>query len=141
MKCWTTSCRTYELAVGFLAYVLFLIRSTYLQDGLPCDRLFQGESRVLQFIGKWGYIVYEERDLIQQSIHMILSALFVIYIGSHASLRRPPSAAAPLESKAEEDDDLEFVEVEETIEGLSPLDAIIMPITAGLGLGGLSQAP
>jgi minor histocompatibility antigen H13 len=99
--------------------------------------LFQGESRVLQFIGKWGYIVYEERDLIQQSIHMILSALFVIYIGSHASLRRPPSAAAPLESKAEEDDDLEFVEVEETIEGLSPSDAIIMPITAGLGLGGL----
>ena len=99
--------------------------------------LFQGESRVLQFIGKWGYIVYEERDLIQQSIHMILSALFAIYIGSHASLRRPPSAAAPLESKAEEDDDLEFVEVEEAIEGLSPSDAIIMPITAGFCLGGL----
>jgi minor histocompatibility antigen H13 len=101
------------------------------------DSFFQGESRVLQFIGKWGYIVYKQRDLIQMSIHMILSAIFAIYIGSHASLRRPPSAAAPLESKSEEDDDLEFVEVEEAIEGLSPSDAIIMPIAAGFGLGGL----
>jgi minor histocompatibility antigen H13 len=101
--------------------------------------LFQGESRVLQFIGKWGYVVYEQRDVIQQTIHMILSALFAIYISSHASLRRPPSAAAPLESnKSEEDDDLEFVEVEvETaIEGLSPSDAILMPVGASLGLGG-----
>jgi minor histocompatibility antigen H13 len=98
---------------------------------------FQGESAVLQFIGKWGYSVYEERDVIQMGIHMILSALFAIYIGSHASLRRPPSAAVPLVTKSEEDDDLEFVEVEEAIEGLSPSDAIIMPITASLCLGGL----
>jgi minor histocompatibility antigen H13 len=100
--------------------------------------LFQGESPVLQFIGKWGYVMYEKRDAIQQTIHMILSALFAIYISSHASLRRPPSAAAPLESKFEEDDDLEFfeVEVETAIEGLSPSDAILMPVAASLGLAG-----
>ena len=99
---------------------------------------FQGESHVIQFIGKWGFAVYVKRDAIQTTIHMLIEALFAIYISSHASLRRPPSAAAPLESnEPEEGDDLESVEVERFIEGLSPSDAILMPVTASLGLGGL----
>jgi minor histocompatibility antigen H13 len=99
---------------------------------------FEGDSPVLQFIGKWGYTLYEERELIQMYIHLILSALFPIYIGAHASLRRPPSAAEPKKSKAGDDEsDDDEINVESTVEGLSPSDAILFPILAGLTLTGL----
>ena len=67
-------------------------------------------------------------------IHLILSALFPIYTGAHASLRRPPSAADP---KTSEDTDDDEISVESNVEGLSPSDAILFPILAGLTLTGL----
>ncbi|KAH6710975.1 peptidase A22B, signal peptide peptidase, partial [Leptodontidium sp. MPI-SDFR-AT-0119] len=88
---------------------------------------------VLQFIGKWCYIIYTKRELIQMYIHLILAAVFPIYIGAHASLRRPPSAAVPKKSKDEDGDD----EEEAKIEGMTPSDAIVFPILAGITLGGL----
>ncbi|KAL5317494.1 hypothetical protein ACEPPN_014589 [Leptodophora sp. 'Broadleaf-Isolate-01'] len=94
---------------------------------------FEGDSPVLQFIGKWCYIIYTKRELIQMYIHLILAAVFPIYIGAHASLRRPPSAAVPKKSKDEDGDD----EEEAKIEGMTPSDAIVFPILAGITLGGL----
>ncbi len=93
----------------------------------------QGDSPVLQFIGKWGARVYDERGLIQMYIHLVLAALFPIYIGSHASLQRPPSAPAPKNLKTEDEDDDE-IEPEPVVEGLSPSDAIMFPVLAGVTL-------
>ncbi|RMX86278.1 hypothetical protein D0869_03206 [Hortaea werneckii] len=73
-------------------------------------------------------------------IHLIVSALFPIYAGAHASLSRPSSAAKPSKKDKEdkEDKDAEEDEEEEDVvqkmEGLSPKDAVIFPITAGLVL-------
>jgi len=68
-------------------------------------------------------------------IHLILAAVFPIYIGAHASLRRPPSAAVPKKKAPGEDGDDEDEEVK--IEGMTPSDAILFPILAGITLGGL----
>jgi len=65
-------------------------------------------------------------------LHLILAALFPIYAGSHASLRCPPSAAAPTQ-----DDDGEEIEVAPPVEGLQPSDAIVFPVLAGTVLAGL----
>jgi minor histocompatibility antigen H13 len=93
----------------------------------------QGDSAVLQFTGKWGARIYDERELIQMYIHLLLAALFPIIIGSHASLRRPPSAPAPKKTRAEDEDDDE-IEPEPIVEGLSPSDAIMFPVLAGITL-------
>ena len=95
---------------------------------------FEGDSVVLQLIGKWSYRIYEEGELIQMYIHLVLSALFPIYIGAHASLRRPPSAA---ETEKNENEDNDELDVDSTVEGLSPGDAIMFPILAGVTLTGL----
>jgi len=97
--------------------------------------LFQGDSQTLQFVGKWSVKLYEDRDLFQMYLHLLLSALFPIYIGAHASLRRPPSAATSKKADPkDEDDDLE---VEPLIDGMTPSDAIMFPVLAGATLAGL----
>ncbi|KAI6866660.1 hypothetical protein KC318_g10346, partial [Hortaea werneckii] len=77
------------------------------------------------------------KPMIPMYIHLIVSALFPIYAGAHASLSRPSSAAKP-SKKDKEDKDAEEDEEEEDVvqkmEGLSPKDAVIFPITAGLVL-------
>lgn len=102
----------------------------------------EGDSPLLQLIGYYSSKLYDEADLIQMYGHLLLSALFPIYIGSHASLRRPPSAAKPtkkskltLDTNADEDDD--ETEIEQPVDGLTPTDAIIFPILAGFTLTGL----
>jgi minor histocompatibility antigen H13 len=94
---------------------------------------FQGDSQTLQFIGKWGAQIYEERETILMFAHLLLSALFPIYIGSHASLRRPPSAAKKPGTKDEDDE----LEVEPLMDGMAPSDAIMFPIIAAGVLAGL----
>lgn len=102
---------------------------------------FQGDSPALQAIGKYGYKVYEQRELILMYSHLLASALFPIYIGSHASLQRPPSAKPPPKTKTitakPEDDEDDDLDEEPTREGLSPSDAILFPLLAGLTLGSL----
>ena len=75
--------------------------------------------------------------------HLVLAALFPIYAGAHASLRRPPSAAMPLKKKRktktkgdDEDSEDEELEVEQHV-GLTPSDAIMFPVLAGFTLSGL----
>jgi minor histocompatibility antigen H13 len=96
--------------------------------------LFQGDSQTLRLIGNWGAKLYDHREHLRMYIHLLLSALFPIYIGSHASLRRPPSAAKAKPNSEDGDDDLE---VEPLIDGMSPSDAIMFPVFAGITLAGL----
>lgn len=101
---------------------------------------FSGDSPLLQSIGKWGFVVYDNRELILMYIHLILAAVFPIYIGSHASLRRPPSAALPqrrlgADGKAVDEDGDQEEDVQ--IEGLTPSDAVMFPVIAAITLGTL----
>jgi minor histocompatibility antigen H13 len=82
----------------------------------------------------------QSKPMIPLYIHLILSALFPIVTGSFASLSRPSTAAKPSKKAKKSDDDEEDEdedEVEHKMEGLSPRDAIVLPITAGAVLGGL----
>ncbi len=97
--------------------------------------LFQGDSQTLQFIGKWGAKVYEDREWLKMYLHLILAALFPIYIASYASLRRPPSAAKAKKSETEDEDD--ELEAEPLVEGMTPSDAIMFPLFAGIVLAAL----
>lgn len=105
----------------------------------------EANSPFFQSVGRLAHFLYHNLDTIQMHLHLILSALFPIYIGSHASLRRP-SSAAPKSSKSadkrtspedDEDDDGLDDEPEPVIEGMSPSDAILFPILAGITLSAL----
>lgn len=105
----------------------------------------EGDSNVLQFIGRWSYEIYEEREMIMMYIHLLFSALFPIYIGSHSSLRCPPSALDPTKKKAtakgededEDEDIIDEIEAQNTLSGLTPYDAILFPVIASITLCGL----
>ncbi|KAF2178716.1 hypothetical protein K469DRAFT_598787 [Zopfia rhizophila CBS 207.26] len=98
-----------------------------------------------QLLGRVAYEFTLMQPMIPTYIHLLVSALFPIYIGAHASLSRPSSAAKPEKKKAaktkavEDDESTEDEEEEEThkMEGLSPTDAIMMPLLAGITLAGL----
>jgi minor histocompatibility antigen H13 len=101
--------------------------------------LENGDSPILQFIGKWVYKVYEERQTIEigfMYLHLLLAALFPMFIGAYSSLRQPPSAARSLkdEEKEEDDEDDDEIKINTPVEGMSPSDAILYPITAGIVL-------
>jgi len=103
-----------------------------------------GDFVLSDFIKQWAYKIYEEREMVQMYIHLILAALFPIYIGSHASLHRPPSACPPPKasssssnSDSDDDDDDEIEVKPPTMEGLTPSDAILFPFFAAAALGGL----
>jgi minor histocompatibility antigen H13 len=72
-------------------------------------------------------------------LRLVSSALFIIWVGAHASLRRPPSAAPtvvtrtgkPLKSVKKREDEETFTQ------GLLPSDAIMFPVMAGVILVGL----
>jgi minor histocompatibility antigen H13 len=66
------------------------------------------------------------------STQVMLSAMFIIWLGSHASLRRPPSAAAPKKSRGKKRE-----KEEKFAEGLVASDAIMFPVIAGIVLVGL----
>lgn len=54
----------------------------------------------------------EMRPFIPMYIHLIISALFPIYTGAHASLSRPSSAAKPDKKTKKEQEDEEDEEEE-----------------------------
>lgn len=104
---------------------------------------FQGESPFLQSVGQYGYKLHDEFDVIVLYTGLLLSALFPIYIGSHASLRRPPGGVCKdpkkLSQKSNHVDEHDSEDEDEPsdIEGLQPSDAIMFPILAGCTLTGL----
>ncbi|CAG7927373.1 unnamed protein product [Penicillium olsonii] len=99
-------------------------------------------SPVAELLGQAFYHFDRLRPLLPTYGHLLASALFPIWIGSHASLTRPSSAAKASKKPATEDDDDTDEDEEGTgplqkMEGLEPSDALIFPLTAGLTLGGL----
>ncbi|CAI7669784.1 unnamed protein product [Penicillium crustosum] len=100
-------------------------------------------SPVAELLGQALYHFDRLRPLLPTYGHLIVSALFPIWIGAHASLTRPSSAAKPPKKKADKDKDEYDTDDEEghgplqKMEGLEPSDALIFPLTAGLTLGGL----
>lgn len=101
-----------------------------------------------QLLGRVAYEFAQAQPMLPMYLHLIVSALFPIYTGAHASLSRPSSAAKPPKKKraagdeatahADQDDDEDDEEEEERImEGLSPTDALLMPLFAGCALASL----
>ncbi|KAJ5787560.1 Peptidase A22B signal peptide peptidase [Penicillium paradoxum] len=100
-------------------------------------------SPVAELLGQALYHFDRLRPLLPTYGHLLVSALFPIWIGAHASLTRPSSAAKPSKKKANKDKDEYDTDDEEgqgplqKMEGLEPSDALMFPLTAGLTLGGL----
>ncbi|KAL4890719.1 hypothetical protein BDV59DRAFT_184052 [Aspergillus ambiguus] len=101
-------------------------------------------SPFAQFLGQAIYQFTAMKPLLPTYGHLLVSALFPIYIGSHASLSRPSSAAEPpkkhrtdegYESDGADEDDEHGDD--RKMEALDPSDALMMPLVAGLTLGGL----
>ncbi|KAL6858110.1 hypothetical protein ACO1O0_005562 [Amphichorda felina] len=74
-------------------------------------------------------------DFLLLEAKLVFSALGIIYLGSHAALRRPPSAAPskprrPGQKDHDEDED-------RVTQGLELSDAILFPVMAGIMLVGL----
>lgn len=96
-------------------------------------------DQLAEFLQAVGYHAVQIRPLLPMNVHLILSALFPIYTGAHASLSRPSSAAKPPKRKKRKGDDDEDAEDddEQKMEGMTPLDAIMLPVLAGCTLAGL----
>ena len=86
-----------------------------------------------------GYHFARAQPFIPTYLHVLCSALIVIYTGAHASLTIPNSAAKPpkKEKKTSEDEEDEPSDTLEKMEGLSPSDALMFPLLAGCTLAGL----
>ncbi|QPG96220.1 hypothetical protein C2857_003579 [Epichloe festucae Fl1] len=74
----------------------------------------------------------QDLDFMLLEFKLVVSALGIIYLGSHAAIRRPPSAAPPRDKKDREKDDSDRFS-----QGLEPSDAIVFPIMAAVTLIGL----
>ncbi|KAK2589506.1 hypothetical protein QQS21_012819 [Conoideocrella luteorostrata] len=74
----------------------------------------------------------KDLDFMLLEAKLVLSALSIMYFGSHAAIRRPPSAAPPRESKGRKPNDADRFS-----QGLEPSDAIVFPVMAAILLVGL----
>lgn len=96
---------------------------------------------ITNLVGRIAYEFAQAQPYIPMYLHLIVSALFPIYAGAHASLSRPSSAAAPEKKRRHEEEDgeesEEEIEVVQRMEGLLPSDALIFPVLAGSTLAGL----
>lgn len=99
-------------------------------------------SPLAEVLGQALYHFDRMKPLLPTYGHLLVSALFPIWIGAHASLSRPSSAAKPPKKDEDKEDDTEDEDDEDSspvqrMEGLEPSDALMFPLTAGLTLGGL----
>ncbi|KAL6231818.1 hypothetical protein BDW75DRAFT_34231 [Aspergillus navahoensis] len=101
-------------------------------------------SPLAELLGQALYQFTLIKPLLPTYGHVVLSALFPLYIGAHASLSRPSSAAKPLKHSDkdaiepdDEEEDEEHQNGDQKMEGLAPSDALVFPLTAGATLGGL----
>lgn len=93
---------------------------------LPDEHTIDPTPTIWDMLHKMDYMAIE--------IQMILSAVLVIYVGAHASLRRPPSAAPPEaqhKRKGKGKDSSEADEKERFGPGFEASDAIVFPLIAG----------
>ncbi|PSR88542.1 signal peptide peptidase-domain-containing protein [Coniella lustricola] len=98
----------------------------------PIPSPIPDEHTVVPALTTWQLL--ESMDFMAIELQMLLSAILIIYVGAHASLRRPPSAAPPVKSKGKgkEDEDKE-----KFTQGFEAWDAVLFPLMAGTVLIGL----
>ena len=95
-------------------------------------------DQLAYFLQTVGYYAVQSYPNLPVYLHLLVSALFPIYAGAHASLSRPSSAAKPSGGiKKRDNDDDEPEEQYQTMEGLGPIDALLLPLFAGLSLSSL----
>ena len=98
-------------------------------------------SPATELFGRVAYYISEMQPFFPMYLHLILSSLFPIFTGAHASLSRPSSAAKPTKRDKTKDKSVEEEDNEEEkpirMEGLSATDAIMFPLLAGATLSGL----
>ncbi|KAI1765757.1 signal peptide peptidase-domain-containing protein [Hypoxylon sp. FL1150] len=82
-------------------------------------------------------LLWENKAFFLLECRIIFTAMACIYIGSHAALRRPPSANPPKRGKKGESRELQRDEENQFVQGLLPSDAIVFPVMAGVILVGL----
>ena len=95
-----------------------------------------------EFAGRMAYEFTLLQPYIPTYLHLLVSALFLIFTGAHASLSRPSSAARPSKTKnkstdGSEEEDYMAVETSQRMERFSPSDAILYPVLIGSMLAGL----
>lgn len=92
-------------------------------------------AKFLQAVGYRAVVGYPDLPVY---VHLLISALLPIYAGAHASLSRPSSAAKPSnKTKKQNGQHDEPEEQEQMMEGLGPIDALLLPLFAGLSLTSL----
>ena len=90
-------------------------------------------ANFLQAVGYYSVTCYPSLAIYP---HILISALLPIYAGAHASLSRPSSAAkAPVKTEDDLHDGPE--EQKRRMDGLEPMDALLLPLASGLMLTGL----
>lgn len=100
-------------------------------------------SPFAELLGQAAYHFAIIKPLLPTYGHLIISALFPIYIAAHASLSRPSSAAKQPKNSGNDGDLSEDEEEDDgagpwqKMEGLAPSDALMFPLMAGLTLGSL----
>ncbi|KAF2810372.1 uncharacterized protein BDZ99DRAFT_462948 [Mytilinidion resinicola] len=96
---------------------------------------------IAQAFGRVAYEFALVQPMLPTYFHLLVSAVFPIYAGAHASLSPPSSAAKPdkknKKSATDEDDEEDEEEEYQRMEGLSPRDALMFPLMAGTTLAGL----
>lgn len=90
----------------------------------------------MEAVGRVAFEAERLRPFLPTYLHLLASALFPIYVGSHASLSIPSSASRPKEKHSEFADEEPEI-VAEKVEGLTPKDAILFPLLAGFTLSSL----
>ncbi len=101
------------------------------------SKMWPTTDQLATFLQAVGYHAVNSSPYLIVYLHLLVSALFPIYTGAHASLSRPSSAAKPSKTKKSNDDDDEPEEQEQAMESLGPIDALLLPLFAGLSLAGL----
>ena len=90
----------------------------------------------MEFLGRVAYEAQLMQPLLPTYAHLVASAIFPIYIASHASLNRPNSASKPPKKHGDEEEEND-TETEHKIESLNPSDALLFPLLAGCTLASL----
>ena len=89
-------------------------------------------ANFLQAVGYYSVTCY---PILAVYPHILISALLPIYAGAHASLSRPSSAAKAPVKRDDHHDGQE--EQKRRVAGLDPMDALLLPLMAGLMLTSL----
>lgn len=96
---------------------------------VPDEHTITPVPTIWDMLAKMDYFAIETK--------MIFSAIIIIYLGAHASLRRPPSAAPPTKLKRKAGKLVVDDEKEHFAQGFQASDAILFPFLAGGVLIGL----